>query len=231
MLKDLLFPKSCFGCGKWGHYVCRHCRNSLLATAHQRCIVCQKSSLNGWTHPGCRRKYSPERLLSVFDYQDKLIAQLINTAKLSLAYDLLEELTEIAFNTVTVNNQLLAQFVLCPIPQTRIKLRKRGYNHSEVIANIWSRELCLPVDKILIKLHKTKEQKQLNKQQRQQNLKDSFTVNQAEHIPEYILLIDDITTTGATFKETAKVLLRAGAKKVWCLALAQDWPRLHFSVE
>ncbi len=222
MIKDLLFPKICFNCNRLGKYLCNECCEYLPSPLHQRCIICQKPSLGGWTHPKCVRKQSPARLLTLFDYQNKLVAQLINSAKLSLAYELLEELADTALSRIRIENHLFSQFVICPIPQTKTKLRKRGYNHSEVIAKVWSKNLHMTIDKVLIKPRNTKEQKQLSKSERKSNLQNAFQINQPEYIPKQILLIDDITTTGATFREAAKVLLRAGAKTVWCLALAQD---------
>lgn len=222
MIKDLFFPKTCFGCNSWGKYICHACRDYLLPPAHQRCIICQKPSLGGWTHPLCKSSSTPDRLLTIFDYQNKLVRQLINTAKLSLAYDIFIELTTVAHQRITPSPQLLHKFVLCPIPQSKAKLRQRGYNHSEIIAKIIEKNLYLAIDKILLKQKQTKEQKQLNKKERRLNLRNSFFINQPEYIPAKVMLVDDITTTGATFKEAAKVLLRAGAKTVWCLALAQD---------
>ncbi len=69
----------------------------------------------------------------------------------------------------------------------------------------------------------TKEQNQLRKLERQNNLKDSFKIkNPNEIINKRILLIDDIITTGATFDECGEVLKNNGAREVVGLALTSS---------
>ncbi|HMQ02210.1 MAG TPA: hypothetical protein PKD79_04075 [Candidatus Doudnabacteria bacterium] len=220
-IKDVLFPKQCFGCRSWGLFICENCRTQLANHKFLRCIICQKPSLGGWTHPKCRGKYRPERLITIFDYQDEVISQLINTGKLALVPDIFLELTETAYARVNVVQPNLWSFVLCPIPQTKSKTRWRGFNQSELIAQVLSLKLNLVVDRALIKIRFTKQQKELNKLGRAANLKNAFRFTGGS-IPTEVILVDDITTTGSTFLEASKVLKRAGVHTVWCLALAQD---------
>lgn len=147
---------------------------------------------------------------------------MINTGKIGLISDLFSELASIGFKRVRIEHAALDQFVLCPIPLTKFKKRFRGFNQSYIVAQIFSWRFNLAIDQILIKSQSTKQQKQLNRQQRQTNLSGSFAINDPSYLPSQVLLIDDITTTGSTFIEAAKTLKTAGVKTVWCLALAQD---------
>ena len=67
-----------------------------------------------------------------------------------------------------------------------------------------------------------KQQKKLDKQARQTNIQNAFRLINNQALPKSVLLIDDVTTTGATFKSATKIFKQAGIEQVWCLALAQD---------
>jgi predicted amidophosphoribosyltransferase len=64
----------------------------------------------------------------------------------------------------------------------------------------------------------------LSKEERRENIKGAFALksDSKEKITHYshIFLIDDVTTSGATLREAARVLKQAGAKHVWGLTLA-----------
>ncbi|QQS22658.1 ComF family protein [bacterium] len=176
----------------------------------------------GYTHADCKTDHTPDRLISIFKYQDKLVSKMLNTGKIGLISDLFFELASIGFEKVDVRYQSLDKFVLCPIPLTRFKKRFRGFNQSYIIAQIFSWRFNLAIDPVLIKSKSTRQQKQLNRQQRQENLTESFSISDPSYLPRQVLLIDDITTTGSTFIEAARELKANGVKTVWCLALAQD---------
>ena len=76
---------------------------------------------------------------------------------------------------------------------------------------------------ILIKIRNTAKQSSLNKEQRKENLKNAYVVNNNEYIlNKNILIFDDIYTTGSTANECAKTLIEAGAKDVGILTIARD---------
>ena len=85
-----------------------------------------------------------------------------------------------------------------------------------------AKELGIPVRNLLIKNKKTKDQKQLTLEQRKKNLKDVYRVQKGrcpEGIPETVLLLDDIITTGSTLSACAVALKAAGVKKVYFLTV------------
>lgn len=222
ILKDLIFPKQCFQCQTWGNFICQLCSENLQSQPHQRCIACQKPSLGGWTHPKCNNRSTPDRLITIFDYHEKVVSKLINTAKLSLTPEIFTELSYAGCAKLQVQADEWLKFVLCPIPQTRSQTRWRGFNQSELISKVFSEEFSLAIDKVLHKSRSTRQQKILNKSQRQINLRNAFYVAEPEFVPAKIILLDDITTTGSTFLEATKILKQARVKTVWCIALAQD---------
>lgn len=73
----------------------------------------------------------------------------------------------------------------------------------------------------LIKIHETKKQAFLSRAERLVSQKGAYTVRNPERFRgKTVFLFDDVVTTGATLKEARKELLKAGAKRVVCVALA-----------
>jgi ComF family protein len=113
-------------------------------------------------------------------------------------------------------------YIIIPVPLCKARLRERGYNQSELLARETARHLSLPIlTDVLIRTKKTEPQKKMTPAQRAENLKNAFAVENANLITDkHILLIDDVITTGATTKECAQVLRKAGAKQIKILTVA-----------
>lgn len=220
-LLDLIFPKFCLGCRRLGTYFCKDCRINAPYQLTQRCIVCQKPALAGFTHPKCISKNKPDRLVTLYDYKTRPIAELIVAGKYQFVKEIFILLgTSFAeflqSSVLPINN-----FEVTSIPLSKRRQRWRGFNQAEIIANTISQTYGLPQAQLLTRVKHTKIQKDLNKSQRLRNLKNAFEFNHTS-VPERVILIDDVVTTGTTFLEATVVLKRAGVKQVWCLAIAQD---------
>ena len=99
---------------------------------------------------------------------------------------------------------------------TKKKVRKRGYNQSELIAKQIAKKIPnLKLEsRILAKTNENRTQSSLNKKQRQENVKDVYKIQNAEKMKEKnIIIFDDIYTTGATVNECARVLQTWGSQK------------------
>jgi len=120
-------------------------------------------------------------------------------------------------------SRLTKDSLFLPVPLHSEKMRKRGYNHAALLARGIGDKLGIKVTEELIRTRKTKSQFLLKKEEREENLLDAFALkNDAEKVLRNatIFLIDDLVTTGATVKEAAKVLKKAGVKEVYGLTLA-----------
>ena len=116
-----------------------------------------------------------------------------------------------------------SEFILIPIPLYKKKLKERGFNQSEEIAKELSKIFKIPVfNNVLIKTRQTLSQAKLNKEEREKNIKGTFSCQQKEIINgKKILLVDDVFTTGSTMEEGAITLKSAGAKQVWGIVIAR----------
>ncbi len=115
--------------------------------------------------------------------------------------------------------------MLVPVPLHFWRLVSRRYNQAAIIAHALGAETKNPVvADLLRRTRSTPSQGHLNAKQRFCNVRRAFAVNKkhAETVKDKtIVIIDDVYTTGATVRECAKVLMKAGAKKVHVLTLAR----------
>lgn len=207
---DFVFPVDCISCSKKGDLLCLNCLNEAQEA--------ERESLK-WVYP-------------LYDYRDPVIKKAIWFLKykhkkriayifsLVLYNRILEELSELS---------LLENFhdpILIPIPLAPKRKKERGFNQSELLCQNLikldnSANFTLLTD-ILFKPKDTKHQAHVhNRRERLENLIGSFNVKNAEKIKDRnIILIDDITTTGATLSEAKKTLKQAGAKKIIAFTLA-----------
>ncbi len=120
--------------------------------------------------------------------------------------------------------------VVVPVPLHYKRIRRRGYNQSELIAKHLSKRLGLNTDiTLLIRTVDTRQQVRMTEAGRKRNVKDAFAADEACKGLN-ILLIDDVRTTGATLTECAKALKNAGCGKVYAATacFAQDYEKDDF---
>ena len=116
--------------------------------------------------------------------------------------------------------------LLIPIPLHKRKRRQRGFNQSELLAKAVAFHFSLSFHpEILIRIKNNPPQAKINNFiEREKNIKDIFqiSISSLDLIKnKWIILIDDVYTSGATMQEAAKILKKNGAKKVIGLVLAK----------
>lgn len=105
------------------------------------------------------------------------------------------------------------------VPMSPQKLRRRGYNQSELLAKAVAKELGLPAWDLLEQVRETDTQHNLTRAQRADNVRGAYRTKSAA-LGKRLLLVDDIVTTGATLRACAQGLYGAGAQKVCAVCAA-----------
>lgn len=194
------------------------------------CLVCNRASIDGLTHPGCVDRYAIDGAFSAINYKGIVKKLIYNFKYKPYLSDLKNSLVELFYESI-IQNELFMQtieqpdneaVVLVPIPLHRKRLRERGYNHAKLLAEGLSKKLNLKLLEVLKRTKETKSQFGLKLDERKKNIKGAFIRNTKYEIHNTIFLVDDILTTGSTLLEAANVLKRNGAKKVWGITLARD---------
>lgn len=199
---DLLFPKYCLGCDTEGQYLCLSCKTKPFK------LWSGSLELLG-------EKYFDE-LYCLGDYEDELLGQLIKTCKYRFVKELNNDLGILLVNAMSDKK---CSGVVVAVPLSKRRERWRGFNQSEEIAKIFAREFKFEYRNCLIRIKYKKAQAKLSELERQQNMAGCFEVR--GEIPDNIILIDDVVTTGTTINECARILKQGGAKKITVCALAK----------
>lgn len=198
-IKDSLFPIYCVECEKEGEWWCDVCFQKEKKLPFN-------IKAGGYL----------DKVTAFFNYQPP-VSLLIQQFKFSYVYEISELWEKIIFKSpVTFVNGIVA----VPVPLYKTRERMRGFNQAKIICELVSKSNSLIMNNDLVRIKKTVQQSKLTKEERFNNIQGAFKWNGAKEVPEKILLVDDVFTTGATMQECAKVLKDNGAKWVEGIVLA-----------
>ena len=215
-LISLIAPHSCIVCNREGTPVCSECVEVIARAKKPVCFLCNSLSEDFKTCLACRHKTSLRRVWVAARYESyvkDLIAQYKferqRQSYISLAY-LIERIISVrSYDVVTA------------VPCASSRFRKRGYNQSELIARQVARKLRLPYLELL---RKTGQSRQVghSRADRLKQVRNTIGLTGNSARGKRILIIDDVTTTGATLDACASVLKSARAKSVEAAVVAKN---------
>jgi competence protein ComFC len=217
---DWLFPPECGGCGEKGFRWCDSCREKLSPFGSTICTVCGKPLNSRQICYRCKLIHpSYDCLRSVAEFKGPLRKAL---HRLKYKHDL--GLGDI-FSKYLIN--LLNEFglpidLILPVPLSKERLALRGYNQAAILARPVSMSQKINYSsKGLFRIRETRSQVGLSYGQRKENVEGAFSADPRIVSGKNLLIIDDITTTGATIEACANVLKIAGAEQVFAITLAR----------
>ncbi len=229
---DLFFPISCLGCNISKNksrnpegYLCLDCFRKIEINNWAFCPKCNKKLIS--LEPCKTHKNNPLKILgAATNYENALVKKIILEYKYNFIEPLANPLTEILkkYYLAVFDQQLTSKKPLVTfIPLYPARYRWRGFNQAEILAKKFASDLNLEFDKTLKRKKFKKPQMKIKSYQaRFENIKNSFEIIDARKIKnKEIILIDDISTTGATLMEGAKILKQNGAKKIYGLVIAK----------
>lgn len=207
-LFQILYPKQCLICGKLEQdTICSKCNNALKIEA--KIERYNNKSFN--------------KHLYIFKYEGK-IRNLIIDYKFNDKPYLNEVFVKIILKNEKICRKIEKYDIIIPVPIHRRRKSERGYNQSELIARKLAENLRIElVTESLIKQKNTLPQSALSRQQRKENVKEVYKIQNRQKIEnKKVILLDDIYTTGATTQECSKILKQNGAKEILVLTIAKD---------
>ena len=229
---DLIFPRRCplcddvlpvFEVNQRDTYICPECKKKLKIVKEP---VCKK----------CGKPMERERAVYCLDCEKKRHDFIQGNAVFEYQGDLQRALYRFKY----ANRREYADFygaaaaaqyekwmkqkkiqAIVPIPLHKKKQKKRGYNQAELFAKVLGKQVGIPVrTDLLIREKSTIPQKELNEAERKNNLKNAFKITENIVQLSYILLVDDIYTTGSTIDAAAATLKEAGCREVYFICVS-----------
>jgi ComF family protein len=198
---DLFYPPRCIQCRRAGVLLCQDCQQAITVPPPVR----EANS------PLAERRSTAEFGGAVRD----AIHALKYKNQRRYAIPLSQRL-----NTQLADSGWLPTLITA-VPLHEKRMRKRGYNQSVLLAEPLARAAGLPFDPSVIwRTRDTPAQVGLGMQDRQLNVAGAFQAEADRAANQAVVIVDDVYTTGATLRECARVLLEAGATKVWALTVA-----------
>lgn len=231
---SLLYPPVCPLCDKTlppgeSGRLCGRCCGKLKPIASPACLKCGRQLEHSEEEccPQCRnRNYSFKRGFSVFGYEGEA-RELILKLKYNGRKDIAEYFANITIEKYGTSLEAIGADAVVPVPIHKKRLKQRGYNQAQAIAEILGEKLNIPcAEELLVRTKQTEAQKKLTVQERFLNLNDAFSVDK-NALKEYqkrmtlkkVILVDDIYTTGSTMECCSRTLLESGVKEIWFICM------------
>jgi ComF family protein len=224
---DILFPAECLACGAPlpSGTLCDPCRMSIAPHRSAFCGMCTAPipGLRSICHP-----QAPYLLGAAGNYRNVALRTLIHALKFGRMKSAAEPLADVLIHYCARLPMDLHGFSVVPVPISRERMRERGFNQSALIAARFARFFGLPLKiKILSRtVHRPAQSDIADRDERHQNIHGCYAAKPFEGTGicaanRNIILIDDVTTSGATFADAVRALRAAGARKILALAVAK----------
>lgn len=225
---DWVYPPRCASCGKWGDRWCSSCQGKVnILSTEELCPLCGIPQTGLELCAECST-YQPvfTALRSWGNYEGTLrtvIHRLKYHSDIGLSENLAKPLTGL------LNDLHWQVDLVTAVPLSSKRRRERGYNQAALLARWVSLSVDLPFQlNALQRLRDTTSQVGLHAHQRRQNVAGAFQARSTLANGKSVLIIDDVTTTGATMQACAHALKSAGACQVYGLTLARAG-QIHLS--
>ena len=204
---DLIFPPWCISCGDIlpvkRFIICANCYSKLdLISGDQKNVFVKRIEIKHFDHIYIKFHFSElfQKLMHFFKYEGFL------------------EIADYFSNSILESIEHKYDVITC-VPLHISKKRERGFNQSEILSSKVCNLMGIEQVIALERNRYTTSQTKLSRQKRKENMSDAFNIiTDVEN--KSVLIIDDVITTGSTLNECARVLKKAGAKRVDVLAMA-----------
>lgn len=216
-LLDLFLPIECVNCQTEGVYLCDACFEKLKINNPEDSKILSANL----------KTPNLDAVWIAGNYEDPLLKKLIIKYKYNFLEPLHKPLSlflkNFWKNYLLSSSQIIDKnnFLIIPIPLSKKRLKWRGFNQAELLAINFCFYFNYSLSLNLKKIKNRPPQVSLNEKEREKNLQSVFAFKDKRLEEKNILLIDDVTTTGATLNEAAIILKKAGAKRVEALVLAK----------
>ncbi|NPV84811.1 MAG: ComF family protein [Anaerolineae bacterium] len=217
---DWLYPPACGSCQKTGYRWCPQCQQQTVQLSDNVCQICGAPDKKIQVCAACQTTPPPYCALRSWGVYTGVLREAILSLKYGRNIGLGETLAQ---NLIACFASLQWKIdLIVPVPINRKRANERGYNQAALLALPLALKFSIPFSpKALSRIRETQMQAKLTASERFENVKNAFTANPNLVYNKSVLVIDDITTTGATMISCSEALINAGARYVYGLTLAR----------
>lgn len=215
---EQLFPYTCPFCHKvvsFRELYCASCAQDLHWVDERYCFRCGKLQ--------CECEESDNQLdgmIAALEY-DERVSKAIVDFKYHGYYQHVKAFTDIILTRYEKMGLNETFDGIAFIPMHPKQLKKREYNHAEVLARSLAKNFRLPVFSAFKKTKQSVMQHMLSREERRKNVEESYElIGEPDFTGKTLLLCDDIVTTGATLNYCASLLRQCGAEKIYGILIA-----------
>lgn len=229
--KDYVFPNVCLGCEKEipkKDYFCVKCSKEVEKIKKDYCVICGKphESLGDICFDCKKTKRYFDKGRGMFVYYGIIKENIAGSKFFSKTWIVRKygEMLALYYQEEVKNDFDFPIDMVLPVPISKKRRRKRGYNQTEILGKAFSIATKIPMHTdIMIRVKETIPQKELSNRKRKENIKNAFDCLEKTRdkiVGKNLLIVDDIYTTGTTINEIAYMLKQYGANKVYFLTVA-----------
>jgi len=220
---DWIYPPVCAGCGEPGYRLCDRCREQIEFIRGNICQICGQplAKTSGICHD-CEISPPPyDALRSIAKYEG-VIRECIHSLKYENNQSLGEYFSRELMTCIQAEDWSLD--VVIPVPLSPFRIKERGYNQSALLAKPLAMGLSLRYQPHgLRRIRNTQSQVELTAVERRRNVAGAFQAAPEIVQGKNILLVDDVTTTGATLYECSRALKVGGANGIYCITITRPF--------
>lgn len=227
---NLLFPRACAACRAElrDADACDACLQSVPVFKWVFCIVCGRR-LPDFSQCRLHSQITPLAGTGIAsDYRHPVTRILIHTYKYRGRRALADPLATLLIRHAEegfAKHLAASECLVAPIPLTKRREYKRGFNQAALIAERFARHFGLGYEPNILMRHieRAPQVKMKDRKSRLKNIKGVFRAagESSRASGRTILLIDDVASSGATLEEAGRVLKAAGAKTIWAMVIAR----------
>ncbi|MBQ9098136.1 MAG: ComF family protein [Clostridia bacterium] len=237
IIRDLFLPPKCLGCGKRmavsmvreeSVQLCGTCKGAWQRCLLAQCPKCFAAYVDCTCQPSVLERAGSRTLIKLAPYAreqkptpvDRVIHAMKRHPRTAAFQLCAKELSPLLQTALQKNeNAEISHTVVGFLPRSCRKMRLYGFDQSRELAKRLAKTAGLECRSVLRRMHDGSEQKTLTVKERQENMKGAFRAKEPLHGLR-VVLVDDVVTTGAGMAEAVRVLRRAGAAEVICVAVA-----------
>ncbi len=214
---SVIAPHHCFLCSKENNVLCAACFVDVFEEPHVACFLCNKPSRDSAVCPDCAKQTSPGHvwMAAIYDGTVRTIIKAYKFDRLRAAYQ------PLAQAMLQALPYLPSDVVVTHIPTAPSRVRSRGYDQSLLLARAIAKDKPWAREAFLWRRHSGRQVGASRAARARQAAQAFGLLPGAKVAGKHVLLVDDVTTSGATLQAASKLLLDAGAARVDAVVVAK----------